>query len=73
MIVLDSDLLAEYSSHKPRASVALQSIKRLGKARNLFLTILLHFIRQSIDSLYSRMGISYAQDIQIKTRDNQKR
>ena len=50
IIDLDSDLLAEYlldeySSHEPRASVALQSIKRLDKARNLSLTILLHFTR----------------------------
>ena len=50
IIDLDSDLLAEYlldeySSHEPRASVAPVPIQRLGKARNLVLTILLHFIR----------------------------
>ena len=48
MIVLDSELLAEYSSHKPRASVAPQPINRLEKARMRLLTILvilLHFIR----------------------------
>lgn len=48
MIVLDSDLLAEYSSHKPRASVAPQPINRLEKARTRLRTIqiiLLHFIQ----------------------------
>ena len=51
MIVLDSDLLAEYSSHKPRASVAPQPINRLEKARTRLRTIqiiLLHFIRTDV-------------------------
>ena len=48
MIVLDSDLLAEYSSHKPFTSVAPQPINRLEKARTRLRTIqiiLLHFIQ----------------------------
>lgn len=45
-IVVNSDLPTEYSSHKPRASVALRSANRLETIRRRPPIILLHFIRE---------------------------
>ena len=70
IIDLDSDLLAEYlldeySSHEPRASVAPAPIQRLGKARNLSPTILLHFIHRNSENKYIKIGVQKAK-VRIK-------